>query len=80
MAKELEKTVHRLIEESADASARGEWGKALEKGKEAGKEERRLCKHRESNGLGDQVRASRGSRGRKGGGGGETNSSSAVFN
>ena len=55
MAKELEKTVHRLIEESAIASGNGEWGKALEKGKDAGKEERRLCKHRESNGLGEQI-------------------------
>jgi tetratricopeptide (TPR) repeat protein len=51
----MEKVVHALIEESAQAGENHEFGKALEKAKEAGKKERALCKHREANGLSEQI-------------------------
>ncbi|CAM9370847.1 unnamed protein product, partial [Heterosigma akashiwo] len=54
-AKDMEKQVNRLIEESAAAGARRDFAAALERAKEAGKRERALCKHREANGLVDQI-------------------------
>ena len=55
LAREMEKAVHKLIEQSADAAAKGDNTAALEHAKEAGKKERALCKHREANGLVDQI-------------------------
>lgn len=55
MAKVMEKQVNALIEESADAAVKEDTVLALEKAKEAGKKERALCKHREHNGLVDQI-------------------------
>lgn len=55
MAREMEKQVNALIEASADAAARGDAVQALERAKEAGKKERLLQRHRESNGLVDQI-------------------------
>jgi intraflagellar transport protein 88 len=55
LAKELEKGVHKLIEESALHSEQHEFVLALEKAKEAGKKERGLVKHREANNLADQI-------------------------
>jgi intraflagellar transport protein 88 len=54
-AKEMEKTVHRLIEASAEALSQKDTRTALEKAKEAGKAERNLCKFRESKNLTDQI-------------------------
>ena len=54
-AKELEKGVHRLMEETAKLLANKDLTLALEKAKEAAKAERSLCKFRESNGLVDQI-------------------------
>ncbi|GBG29037.1 Intraflagellar transport protein 88-like [Hondaea fermentalgiana] len=53
-AKDLEKTVNRLLEQSAEASVKKQLMAALERAKEAAKRERSLCKFREQNGLGDQ--------------------------
>lgn len=47
--------VHRLLEASADAAAKKDVGGALEKAKDAGKKERALCRHRETNGLSDHI-------------------------
>jgi len=55
LAKEMEKQVNKLIEASAEAAANKDYIKALERAKEAGKKERALCKHREQNGLVDQI-------------------------
>jgi intraflagellar transport protein 88 len=77
MARELEREVHTLLEESATFAAGyapsaaaqtlsalgigirvasvAEKAIALEKAKEAIKKERALCKHREKNGLGEQI-------------------------
>lgn len=55
LAKEMEKQVNALIEASADAAVSGDVVQALERAKEAGKKERALQKHRESNGLVDQI-------------------------
>lgn len=54
-AKDMEKAVNKLIEESAMANLGGDLSGALEKAKEAGKKERLLCKHREKNNLADQI-------------------------
>ena len=54
-AKEMEKNVHRLLEESAEAISLKDMRRGLEKAKEAGKAERSLCKFRESKGLADQI-------------------------
>lgn len=54
-AKEMEKSVHRLIEASSDAVVAQKFQLALEKAKEAGKAERALCKFRESHGLAEQI-------------------------
>ena len=54
-AKEMEKTVHRLIEASAELIANKDMRGGLEKAKEAGKAERALCKFRESKNLNDQI-------------------------
>eukprot|EP00276_Gloeochaete_wittrockiana_P005178 CAMPEP_0184657556 /NCGR_PEP_ID=MMETSP0308-20130426/20301_1 /TAXON_ID=38269 /ORGANISM="Gloeochaete witrockiana, Strain SAG 46.84" /LENGTH=874 /DNA_ID=CAMNT_0027095527 /DNA_START=32 /DNA_END=2656 /DNA_ORIENTATION=+ len=55
MARELEKKVNALIEESSMANKMGDLSLALEKAKQAAKQERALCKQRESNGLADQI-------------------------
>jgi len=55
LAKDMEKQVNRLIEVSADAAVKDDYTTALEQAKEAGKKERALCKHREANGLVDQI-------------------------
>ena len=39
----------------ADLALKGDADGALEKAKDAGKRERALCKHREANGLVDQI-------------------------
>ena len=49
------KQVNSLIEASAEAAMQGDAVQALERAKAAGKKERQLCKHRESNGLVDQI-------------------------
>ena len=54
-AKDMEKTVHRLIEASAECLYVKDTRGALEKAKEAGKAERNLCKFRESKNLTDQI-------------------------
>ena len=54
-AREYEKQVHALVEASADLALKGDADGALEKAKDAGKRERALCKHREANGLVDQI-------------------------
>ena len=54
-AREYEKQVHALVEASATAAFKGDHDLALEKAKDAGKRERALCKHREANGLVDQI-------------------------
>jgi len=53
--RELEKEIHRLIEESAITREQGNLREALEKGKEAGKKERQLCRLREQLNLLDQL-------------------------
>merc|ERR1719163_300133 len=55
MAKEMEKQVNSLIEQSAEAASKNNLADALEKAREAGKKERQLCKHREQHGLVDQM-------------------------
>jgi intraflagellar transport protein 88 len=55
MAKEMERQVNALIEESAQNAVQRDLAVALEKAKEAGKKERQLCKHREQHGLVDQI-------------------------
>lgn len=55
LAKEYERQVNKLIEESAIANGKKDFTLALEKAKEAGKRERLLCRHREKNGHLDQV-------------------------
>jgi len=52
---EMERKVNALIEESAALSLQKDHPLALEKAKEASKRERLLCKHREQQGLGDQI-------------------------
>lgn len=54
-AKEMEKQVNTLIEDSSEAAVVGNHMLALDKAKEAGKKERQVCKHRENNGLVDQI-------------------------
>jgi intraflagellar transport protein 88 len=54
-AKEMEKGVHKLIEESAIAVVAKDFQKALEKAKEAGKAERALCKFRDAHSLVDHI-------------------------
>lgn len=54
-AKDLEKKVHRLIEATAELIVAKEFQKGLEKAKEAGKQERLLCKYKEGHGLVDQI-------------------------
>ncbi|CAM9520941.1 unnamed protein product, partial [Chrysoparadoxa australica] len=55
MAKEMEKGVHKLIEESAEAGSKGEHPVALDRAREADKKEKLLCKHRERHSLVDQI-------------------------
>lgn len=52
---QMEKKVNLLIEESAVASADGNYQLALDKAKEAGRKERLLCRQREQAGLGEQI-------------------------
>lgn len=53
--RELEREIHRLVEESAITREAGNLREALEKGKEAGKKERQLCRLREQQNLLDQL-------------------------
>merc|ERR1719197_58710 len=53
--REMEKEIHRLVEESAATREQGNLREALEKGKEAGKKERQLCRIREQQNLLDQL-------------------------
>jgi len=53
--RQMEKEIHRLVEESAITREQGNLREALEKGKEAGKKERQLCRLRESQNLLDQL-------------------------
>ena len=46
----MERKVNALIEESAMAAHRKNFSEALTKAKDAGKQERLLCKHREASG------------------------------
>ncbi|CAI8003550.1 Intraflagellar transport protein 88 homolog [Geodia barretti] len=55
LIKRMEKKVNRLVEESAHASAMGDYQTALEKAKEAGRRERMLCKQREQASLAEQL-------------------------
>jgi intraflagellar transport protein 88 len=54
-AREMEKNVNKLIEESAAANKRGEHSIALDKAKEAAKKERLLVRHREKHNLLDSM-------------------------
>ncbi|CAK9252804.1 unnamed protein product [Sphagnum jensenii] len=54
-AKELEKSVHRLLEASAQAAKNYDYTAALMHAKEAGKNERTLCKFRENHGMVDHI-------------------------
>merc|ERR1719145_112756 len=53
--REMEKEIHRLVEESAITREQGNLREALEKAKEAGKKERQLCRLREAQNLLDQL-------------------------
>lgn len=53
--REMEKEIHRLVEESAITRERGSPREALEKGKEACKKERQLCRLREQQSLLDHL-------------------------
>jgi intraflagellar transport protein 88 len=53
--REMEREIHRLVEESAITREQGKLREALEKGKEAGKKERKLCHLREQQNLLDQL-------------------------
>jgi intraflagellar transport protein 88 len=53
--REMEKEIHRLVEVSAITREQGHCREALEKGKEAGKKERQLCRLRETHNLLDQL-------------------------
>ncbi|CAM9126724.1 unnamed protein product [Ectocarpus fasciculatus] len=55
LAKEMERQVHAMMEESATACVSGDFAQALEKAKEADKKEKALCKLRERHGLVDQI-------------------------
>jgi len=55
LCREMEKEVNGLIEESAQLNLDSRYGEALEKAKEAGKRERKLCQKRDEAGLSDQV-------------------------
>merc|ERR1719262_605703 len=53
--REMEKEIHRLVEESAITRQQGDLQGALEKAKEAGKRERQLCRLREQQNLLEQL-------------------------
>mmetsp|Transcript_18116 Transcript_18116/g.51656 ORF Transcript_18116/g.51656 Transcript_18116/m.51656 type:complete len:833 (+) Transcript_18116:95-2593(+) len=53
--REMEKEIHRLVEQSAVMNEQGSYREALEMGKEAGKKERQLCRLRENQNLLDQL-------------------------
>ena len=54
-AKEIEKSVHKLYEASAEAITNKDYTLGLEKAKEAGKSERLLKKFKDNHGLSDQI-------------------------
>lgn len=54
-ARDIERAVNTLLEESAAANANKDVELALEKAKEASKRERLLCRHRERNGMKEQI-------------------------
>ena len=54
-AKQMERKVHRLINQSALAAAKNDLQVALDIAKDAAKKERALCKFRESKGLTEQI-------------------------
>jgi len=53
--REIEKEIHRLVDQSAIMREKGQLRDALEKAKEAGKKERHLCRQREQMNLLDQL-------------------------
>lgn len=53
--REMEREIHRLVEESALTREKGEVAQALEKAKEAGKRERQLCRLRDQQGMLEQL-------------------------
>merc|ERR1719456_1179288 len=53
--REMERDIHRLVEESALTREKGEAAAALEKAKEAGKRERQLCRLRDQQGMLEQL-------------------------
>jgi intraflagellar transport protein 88 len=53
--REMEREIHRLVEESAATREQGNLREALERAKEAGKKERQLCRAREQQNLLDQL-------------------------
>ncbi|CAM9141027.1 unnamed protein product, partial [Sphacelaria rigidula] len=55
LAKEMERQVHNMMEDSAASCVEGNFTQALEKAKEADKKEKALCKLRERHGLIDQI-------------------------
>ncbi|GMH37313.1 hypothetical protein BSKO_05186 [Bryopsis sp. KO-2023] len=54
-ARDIEKKVHELLEESAKQAEIGEYALALERAKDAGKKERQLSKLREQQGTSEQM-------------------------
>jgi intraflagellar transport protein 88 len=55
LCREMEKEVNHLIEESAQLNIEKRYSEALEKAKDAGKRERKLCQLREDKNLADQI-------------------------
>mmetsp|Transcript_132977 Transcript_132977/g.384527 ORF Transcript_132977/g.384527 Transcript_132977/m.384527 type:complete len:839 (-) Transcript_132977:46-2562(-) len=53
--REIEKEIHKLVDQSAMLREKGQLREALEKAKEAGKKERHLCRQREQLNLLDQL-------------------------
>ena len=51
----MELEVQRLLEESAKASLDEDYELALDRAREAGLKERKVCKHRDNNGLADSI-------------------------
>lgn len=54
-AKDMDKKVHELLEESANLCAAGDYQTGLEKAQEAKKRESQLCKFRERNNMSEQI-------------------------
>lgn len=55
MAREIEKKVNDILNSSALCYANGDYSAALEQAKDAAKQERVLCKHREKSNLSDSI-------------------------